>query len=122
LTNFKSEQSWVNEMKIVYKGKKEEFSEVLANWLVKNARWYKDSDSIQDRPVGSEELEQLKNILNNGGAETLKHLLCMMVDNRFMFETMVAFSARYKKSVKDASVDEFQATLDLIEVMSVQEK
>lgn len=109
-------------MKIVYKGKKEEFSEVLANWLVKNARWFRESDNIQDRPVGSEELEQLKNILNNGGAETLKHLLCTMVDNRFMFETMVAFSARYKKSVKDASVDEFQATLDLIEVMSVQEK
>ena len=63
------------------------------------------------RVLRIEKIGQLEEVLGSKGAGHMLELLQLMVGNRHMFETMIAFSARYKSAVDN-----------LIKVMEVQQK
>jgi hypothetical protein len=109
-------------MKVVFNGKKQDFAQVLANWLAKDARWWNGPDEPKDSGSKTWNTGQLEEVMGSRGPEHLLELLQLMVSNRHMFETMIAFSARYKSAVGKAAVADVQEALDLIKVMEVQQK
>ena len=109
-------------MKVSFNGKKQDFAQVLANWLAKDSRWWNGPDEPGSVAAHSWNTGQLEEVLGGKGPEHLLELLQLMVSNRHMFETMIAFSARYKSAVGKATVADVQEALDLIKVMEVQQK
>lgn len=105
---------------VVFNGQKKEFSLVLANWLAKDAKWWEDGEEPQGTVPNDWNLRQLAEIMGEKDASHLLWLLQLMVNNRIMFESMIAFAARYRTAVGKATVEDVQRALDLIKVMEVQ--
>lgn len=106
-------------MKILFHGKKEDFSEVLAVWLVKYAKQEGSMEQCRERNISEEMAKELSAILRGGEAAELLSLLKLMVNNRIQFENMIAFSARYKSAVGKATEQDVQEALNLIGIMEV---
>jgi len=109
-------------MKVKFNGKTSDFAQVLANWLAKDARWWPGPDEPEGLIPSSFNTDQLDEIMEGKGPEHLLELLQLMVGNRHMFETMIAFAARYKSACDKATAKDVQEALDLIKVMEVQQK
>lgn len=109
-------------MKVSLNGKKLEFSHVLANWLVKDAKYWTDGEEPKGSVPSDWSQRQLQEVMDGWGARDLHRILQIMVSNRVMFEVMIAFAVRYKSAVMRAKVEDIQEALDLIEVMGVQQK
>jgi hypothetical protein len=110
-------------MKISFNGSMKDFHQVLADWLAKDARWWKSNEpGDESHDVRWWNIEQLNEIMEGKGPEYLLKLLRLMVHDRHMFETMIAFAARYKSALDKATDKDVQMALDLIKVMEVQSR
>lgn len=109
-------------MKVSLNGKKLEFSHVLANWLVKDARHWTNGEEPNGQVPNDWLQRQFREVMEGRDAKDLLRLLQIMIFNRIMLETMIGFAVRYKSAVMKAKVEDIQGALDLIAVMEVQQK
>ncbi len=105
-------------MKVNFNGKKSEFSQVLMDWIIKNAKTWK-KQGIEDSEVDEWRVHSFDRIMGGKGPKHLLDLLRLMTTNRYMFEDMIAFASRYSSALEKATTDDVKETLDLIEVMKI---
>lgn len=109
-------------MNVSFNGKSKDFSQCLADWLAKDARYWHGADEPAGTIPSDWNLEQIAKIMEGRDAEDFLRLLQLMVDCRQMFENMVSFAARYKSAVRKATAQDVQRALDLIAVAEVQQQ
>ncbi len=92
-------------MKVHRDGKKVEFSQVMADWVVAHAGFGRD---------GYESFVM-------ADAATVLAIMQAMVRNRYLYEMLIKFAVRYRNSMDKVSVQDVQDAINLLTVKSTQE-
>lgn len=92
-------------MKVHRDGKKVDFSEVMADWIVQHAGFGRD---------GYESFVM-------ADAATVLAIMRAMVANRHLYEMLIKFAVRYRNSMDKVSVQDVQDAINLLTVKSTQE-